>query len=1371
MEWPDLPVVAAREEIAEAIRHHQVVVVCGETGSGKTTQLPKICLDLGRGQPNQRGGGQIGHTQPRRLAARTVAERIAEELHTPLGQVVGYKIRFTDVSRRDVTRVKLMTDGILLAETRNDRDLRAYDTIIIDEAHERSLNIDFLLGYLKRLLPRRPDLKLILTSATIDPERFSRHFNNAPMIMVSGRTYPVETRYFPLAVDEREVEESLAAGVNPREPLASDGTDPNPESVSRGFTPAATRSSDSTSDADLTEQEGVVNAAQSLIAEGRGDILAFLPTERDIRETAEALVAANVNADVLPLFGRLSAADQLKVFRPDGKRRRIVLATNVAETSVTVPGIHCVIDTGLARMSRYSSRTKVQRLPIEPVSQASADQRQGRCGRVAPGVCVRLYSEKDYSERPRYTEPEILRTNLASVILQMIWLRLGRIEDFPFIDPPDGRQIRDGLATLHEIGAIDEEYNLTPIGQRLARLPVDPRVGRMIVGGQDEDCVEDVLVIAAALSTQDVRERPSDQQDAADQSHAKFRDEQSDFITILKLWRALRQKQAELSSSAFRRWCRANFVSYLRFREWTDVHAQLRELGDNVVGHARRPRNADRSQAIRPVAQDVDPFPPPVRDAVHRALLGGLLGNIAFKADQASYTGARGTKLGVWPGSTLFKSRPPWIMSAELIETTRLYARTVAPIKPEWIERAAKHLVKRSYTDPHWVKQNAHVHAFEKVMLYGLILVPRRSVHYGPVDPVQSRQIFIHHALVLGEMGTDHPAILANRQRIAEISRWQEKLRRRDLLSDGDTRFAFFDKVVPPQVFSGPTFTAWTRRGQGSNSHELEMTDEALFRAGVLADLSGSLSRYGRERARVRAADEGPQSAVAGLTFDAAPSKPSPQPSPGHTGRGSEEVAAVREWMNADFPDTFTVAGVKLPLEYHFEPGEDHDGVTLVVPLTLLPQVRDERAEWLVPGLVQAKIDTLIRSLPKRLRTLFVPVNETATTVANRLGSFGIGSFDDQVAGILWKLRGEAVTRADFQAENIPPNLRLNVRVIDSAGVKLAEGRDLAELRAKLNQQVAESITSLADARFNRDDLKRWDFGDLPSRVEVDQNGIKLYGYPALVETGDKVALRLLDSQQTADRLMPFGLRRLFMIETARELKQTLRDLPDLEALRLNYRPFGSGDELMEDLAVVTADRAFFTGEAHAPGLPVPSAVVSSAGVRTQAAFAARAGEAWGRLYETSRHLGRLLTDVLNRHRTLVTLLHRDFAPLLVDNVDDMRQQLTRLLPKRFLSVLPGEKLEQLPRYLRGVDVRLTKLTNAGLSRDLTGMNTLRPLQRQYDDRVRAHARRGVVDPALEDYRWLLEELRISLFAQEIKAAVPVSPRRLEEAWKLVRVV
>ena len=1271
VDWPDLPVVARRKEIADAIIRHPVVIVCGETGSGKTTQLPKICLEIGRGHH-----ALIGHTQPRRLAARTVAQRIADELHTPLGDLVGYKIRFNDQTRRE-TRIKLMTDGVLLNETQTDRDLRRYDTLIIDEAHERSLNIDFLLGYLKRLVYRRRDLKLILTSATIDPDRFSRHFNSAPIIQVSGRTFPVETRYLPL--DQSEAWASADA-------ISSDAEFQK-------------------DDADLTQVEAITRAAEQLAGEDRGDILIFLPTERDIRETADALAQVDrLRADILPLYSRLSAADQLKVFRPDGKRRRIILSTNVAETSVTVPGIHCVIDTGLARLSRYSTRTKVQRLPIEPISQASADQRQGRCGRVAPGVCVRLYSEKDYLERPRYTDPEILRTNLAAVILQMMWLRLGKIEQFPFLDPPDYRQIRDGLMTLHEIGAIDEADNLTAIGKRLAKLPVDPRVGRMIVGGQDEQCLDEVLVIAAALSTQDVRERPSDQQDAADQAHAKFRDDQSDFISLLKLWRAMRQKQSELSNSQFRKWCRSNFLSYLRYREWTDVQQQLADMLE---------RNSHHQRAAFHTQEDGDPFPPQKRDAIHRALLGGLLSNVAMKADAASYTGARGTKLGIWPGSALFKSRPPWIASAELIETTKLYSRTVAPIRVEWIERAAKHLVKKTYTEPHWVAQTAHVHAFEKVTLFGLLLVPRRSVHFGPIDPVQSRQLFIQHALVLNEFRMDHPLLLANRARVAEIERWQEKLRRRDLLSDAATRYAFFDKHIPAHVFSGPTFEQWAKRGQGSGTHELELSDAELFRVGWALP---TLPSYGGQ---------------------------------------CPPYAEIRRHLDAEFPDRLDLQGTKLPLEYHFEPGDDIDGVTTITPLTALSILPDARAEWLVPGVVREKIDALIRSLPKKLRTLFVPVNQAVDTVAQRLPPFGNGSLLDHVAGILWKISGEPVTRNDFQIDQIPPHVLLNVRVIGGAGEALAEGRDLGELRIKLGQQAQATFTSLADPRFTREDLRAWNFGDLPEHVAIEAHGAKLFGYPTLIENADRVQLRLLDSQEVSAELMPAGLRRLFMIETQRELKTTLRDLPKLESLRLNYRPFGTGDELMQDVSRVVADRAFFAG--------------GDSPIRTREAFAARAHAAWGRLYETSRQIGRLLEEILDRYRTLATLLHREYPPLLLDNVEDMRQQFKRLLPKRFLSALPGERLEQLPRYLRGIDVRLTKLMNAGLSRDLSAAAVLRPLQQQFDAAERRAAMRGLHDPALTEYRWMLEELRISLFAQELKTPLQVSPKRLEQAWQRVR--
>lgn len=1282
---PELPVVQKRQEIARAIMEHPVLIVCGETGSGKTTQLPKICLEVGRGL-----NGWIGHTQPRRVAARTVAQRIAEEMNEPLGQSVGYKIRFNDVTRPQ-TFIKLMTDGILLAETRSDPELRQYDTIIIDEAHERSLNIDFLLGYLKRLVPRRPDLKLIITSATIDPKRFSRHFWNAPIIEVSGRTYPVSVIYRPLSVDERSNDDADTSFV--------------------------------TDDADLTEIQGIQNAIGELwsLPSGPGDTLVFLPTERDIRETAEALEQSGLQADILPLFSRLSLSDQMRVFHPDGKRPRIILSTNVAETSVTVPGIRYVVDVGLARISRYNARTRVQRLPIEPISRASADQRKGRCGRVSEGVCVRLYSESDYLGRPPFTDPEILRTNLASVILQMKWLRLGTVQEFPFIDPPDYRQVRDGLTTLHELGAIDEKEDLTPIGRRLARLPVDPRIGRMIVSAQDENCLEEVLVIAAALSVSDVRERPMEAQDAADQAHAKFKDDQSDFISLLKLWYGMHQRQAELSNNQFRKWCRANFLSYMRYREWVDIHQQLCQMMQV------RPWE-DRSGSIRPIAKPgTEWLSQTVRDRIHRALLTGLLSHLAVKVDASGYTGARGSKVQLWPGSALFKARPSWVMAAELVETTRLYARTIGPVRTEWIERVASHLLTRSYSDPHWHEATACVRAYEKVMLFGLVLVERRPVHLGPIDPVTSRQVFIQHALVENDFRTDHPALLKNRERIRWIESWQRKLRRQDLLTDAGTRFAFFDARIPHHVYSGSTFDKWSRRGRGSNSHELELGDEHLFRG-----IESAGSKTGPDRST-------PDPDV-GTSVENWPSL--------------KTIAETSRWVQMSFPDTWEVEGMKLPLVYKDEPGEEDDGITVVVPLNALSQIPDTRSEWLVPGMVRAKIDALIRSLPKKLRTMFVPVNETAERVERSLGGFGVGSLTDQVAGVLWKMSGQPVRREDFQTESIPPYLKMNFRVVGSRSEVLAESRDLIQLRAKLGQKLRQTFSTLPDPTYTRDNLTQWDFPDLPERVTVEHSGAILQGYPTLIDQGTSVSLRLLDSAETSAALMPAGLRRLFMVQTSKELRQVLRDLPGLEQLRLNYHPFGTGEELMEDLMSLTADRSFFAG---------------SPAVRTRNDFAHQAGQAWKRLYEVSRSLGKLSGEILELYRRLDPVLQRDYPPLLVESIDDMRCQLRMLMPRRFLTVLPAEKLELLPKYLRGIDLRLTRLTNAGLARDLNGLTVIRPLVQQYLDRRKKQAQRGMTDPVLEEYRWLLEEFRIQLFAQELKTSVPVSIKRLEQVWQRVK--
>jgi ATP-dependent helicase HrpA len=890
---------------------------------------------------------------------------------------------------------------------------------------------------------------------------------------------------------------------------------------------------------------------------------------------------------------------------------------------------------------------------------------------------VRLYAEADYAGRPPFTDPEILRTDLASVILQMKWLRLGRIEEFPFLEPPDFRQIRDGLNTLHELGAIDEQENLTPIGKRLARLPVDVRVARMIVGGQDEDCLADVLIIAAALSTQDVRDRPSDAQDAADQSHAKYRDDGSDFVSILKLWHALRARQRELSSNQFRKWCKANFISYLRFREWTDVHQQLRETLDAKPARSRGP--AVRHSAIVKQAGD-DPYPQHERDRLHRALLTGLLSNVAMKNETGAYTGARQTKLAIWPGSALFKARPLWVMGAELVETGRLYARTVAPVRPEWIERAAAHLVKKTHTDPRWHAASGHVLASEKVMLFGLILVPKRNVHYGPIDPVQSRQLFIQHALVDGDFRSDHPAVLQNRKAVLDIQAWQRKLRRNDLLGDTGLRYAFFDQRVPPEVVSGPAFVQWTRRGQGSNWHELELTDAELLRPQAVSGLTTLLRGTGFQ-----------------------PVSAAPQPNPPAAEHGLETHA------------TANTRAILAPL----------------------------------------KVDALIRSLPKRLRTLFVPVNESARKITAKLPAYGTGSLLEAVAGLLWNASGQKITRDDFQMEQIPPHLFMRFRVQDAEGRALQEGRDLAAIRERMGQKVRESFTALADVRYTKDDVKEWSFGDLPPSVELDLHGVRVLGYPTLIEQGEKLSLRLLDSPEVSAKFMPAGLRRLFMIEAAREIKTALRDLPNIESLRLNYAPFGTGDDLFAGLALVTATRAFLPRDGD---------------VRTKAKFAERAGAAWRRLYEESRAVGKLVGEILDRYRALAPLLHKNYPPLLVDSIDDMRRQFTALLPKQFLKEIPFNKLEDLPRYLRGIDVRLARLANAGLSKDLSGLSVIRPLQQQYDAAARRAEQRGQVDPVLDEYRWLLEEFRLSLFAQEIKTAVPVSPKRLAQVWEAVRV-
>ncbi|MGP1310560.1 MAG: ATP-dependent RNA helicase HrpA, partial [Phycisphaerales bacterium] len=1097
----ELPVVERRDEIVEAIRTNQVVVLCGETGSGKTTQLPKLCLDAGLGVERM-----IGHTQPRRLAARTVAARIAEELGSRLGSVVGYKIRFTDESRDD-TLIKLMTDGVLLAETQGDPNLDRYDCIIIDEAHERSLNIDFLLGYLRQLLPRRPDLKLIITSATIDPERFATRFANergepAPIINVSGRTYPVETRY--------------------RAPDAGDVADAD----AQGFS-------------ELDLQDEILWAVEELAHEGPGDILVFLSGEREIRETADTLRDRYVNrhpqTEVLPLYARLSAQEQQRVFQTHG-HRRIVLATNVAETSLTVPGIRYVVDPGFARISRYSPRTRVQRLPIEKVSQASANQRAGRCGRVAPGVCIRLYSGEDYLARPVFTDPEIRRTDLASVILTMKSLRLGEPSTFPFVDPPEGRFVREGEATLRELHALDEAGALTPTGAKLARLPVHPRVGRMLVAGDEYGCLDEALVIASFLSAQDPRERPRDRQADADAAHAKFADQESDFGAILKLWKHWRHLSETLSKNQLRKACRESMLSFLRMREWQDVHRQIKDLAHEL------------GLRINEKAADAP--------SVHTALLTGLLTNVGRKSDDGfEYVGSGGNRFAIHPGSGLYQNRPKWVVAGELVRTTRLYARTAARVQPEWIERAGEHLLVRQHSDPYWDAERAKVFAFEKVSLFGLVLVERRRVDFGAIDPRNAREIFIHHALVEGEFATDAKFFRHNARLIEDIRDSESRLRRRDLLADTSARFAFFDTRVPAHVCSGEKFESWRRQAERENPRLLFMTR---------ADL---LSRVGAEA------------------------------------------------LGALYPDHLAIGDERFALEYLFEPGDDADGVTAVVPIDTLHHLGAEPFDWLVPGMVEELLAELLRTLPKGVRKSIGPTPDAAAAIIGLL-RYREGSVTEQAAAALREVRGAPVDPGQFDLVAVPKHLRMRYRVVDGNGRPLDADRDLHALQRRLRAQARERLDSIADASWSRDGVTKWDFDAIPPSVIVDRGGSKVTGYPAILDKDGAAALRLLESPEAAREATRYGLRRLFALAIRRDFKIRARDIPDFSRLATLYAPLGSAEQLFDHLMLLIAEALCLRG-------------IDPAAIRDLRAFERRLDFAWEAFGKVRDDVCGLARDVL----------------------------------------------------------------------------------------------------------------------------------------------
>lgn len=1318
-----------------AMRNHQVIIVCGETGSGKTTQLPKIALALGRGRLNAKAGERgrlIGHTQPRRIAASSVAKRIAEELNTPLGEVVGYKVRFQDTLQKGAS-VKLMTDGILLAETQTDPLLQAYDTLIIDEAHERSLNIDFLLGYLKQILPQRPDLKVVVTSATIDADRFAKHFAGksgpAPVIMVSGRTYPVEVRYRPFEEKkDYDLNDAIADGV------------------------------------DELWQGGA-----------GGDILVFLPGEREIREAADHLrkhlqhSPVLRSSEVLPLFSRLSQVEQDRIF-DSHTGRRIVLATNVAETSLTVPGIRYVIDAGTARVKRYSFRSKVEQLLVEPISQAAANQRAGRCGRVANGICIRLYGEDDFNQRDRFTDPEILRSSLAGVILRMKALGLGDVVNFPFLEAPSGRAIADGYQLLTELGAVDERGKLLPMGQELARLPLDPRVGRMILEARTRGALAEVLVIASALSVQDVRDRPLEAQQQADQAHAKFDDEKSEFSGYLRLWQwlhdarggkvvamsrkemaaqhapqgqsarqaaflpvAQRHSGAQQASAAAQRpaafhpagavadaeathkisnrqWeqlLRQNFINIRRVREWRDIHSQLL----TVVREHRWEVNTQ----------------PAGYEAVHVSMLSGLLGNIGFKAEESeSYLGAHGIRFHPHPGAHLSKKPGRWIVAAEQVETSRLYGRGIAAIEPQWLEEVGGHLLKKQLLDPHWSKKQADVVAYERAMLYGLVVYSGRGVSYGRVDPHEARQLFIRRALVDGEWETHWPFLASNHKLVRKVEELEHKSRRQDVLVDDELIYAFYDKHIPEGVYSGATFDKWFRVASKATPGLLQLQRDELMRH-----------------------------EAAGITTD-------------------------------KFPKTVKLGGVDCTASYLHSPGDPRDGITVTVPLFVLNQVSEERAEWLVPGMLKEKIQALLKSLPQRPRSRFVPLPESAERLVQLFTQEGRWAQGGLIEQLLKEVRDETsldVKRADFKLDMLSPHLFMNFRVIDEHGRQLGQGRNLAALKAEWGSKARGAFQALASLKIagragqvDDSDKKQqknktnqaqaaiknekmavpeptakaddrytdWRFGELPELMEIRKGGQVLIGFPALIDCGDAVSIEVFDEPEVAAAKHRVGLRRLFALQIKDALKYLEKNIPDLQKMAVAYMPLGTQEELKQQIIDVAIDRAFLQE-------PLPA---------DEAQFKQRVQDGRGRLTlianEVARMAGAILAEYAAAQRKIKDTKN---AP---EATADAAQQLQRLMPKQFIAAAPWAQLQHYARYLKAITARLDKY-RADPARDAAKSKELQPLEQRYWRLVAE--RKGQVDVRMQEYRWMLEELRVSFFAQELRTPYPVSAKRLDKVW------
>ncbi|MFI4861116.1 MAG: ATP-dependent RNA helicase HrpA [Phycisphaerales bacterium JB063] len=1271
----DLPITQRAEEIAHAIDRHQVVVVAGETGSGKSTQLPKLLLKMGRGV-----SGLIGHTQPRRIAARSVAARVSEELGTPLGSAVGYKVRFNDKTSPN-TYIKLMTDGVLLAEASRDRFFEQYDTLIIDEAHERSLNIDFILGHLKQILPKRPELRVVITSATIDTARFAEHFADeamgepAPVIEVSGRTYPVEVRYRPPLVDE-ETGESEELG------------------------DALCRAVD-----ELSRDPGE--------AQPGGDVLVFMPTERDIREACESLEnhlsRGRRRAEVLPLFGRLSNAEQDRIFKPSaGGPRRIIVATNVAESSLTVPGIHYVIDTGTARISRYSPNSKVQRLPIEPVSQASADQRKGRCGRLGPGVCVRLFSAEDFAGRDAFSTPEILRTSLAAVILQITSLRFGAVERFPFIDPPRASMIRDGYKTLHELGALDVEAQggpaMTTVGRSLSRMPVDPRVGRMVLAGKDEGVLEEVLVVAAALEVQDPRERPAEKRGAADSAHEKFADPRSDFLFYLNLWRFYHAQRRKLSHNKLRKSCSQNFLNYMRMREWVDVYQQLARLAKDVGLVDKAPRGEDLPEEINDGTCD----------AIHRALLTGLLSNIAHKGDGYDYQGAGGQTLHLWPGSSLFKTKPKWVVASELVETTRRYARTVGRVQPGMIEPLARHLVKLTHSDPRWVRETGSVMCSERVSLYGLTLIAARPVPLGKVSPAEARHMFIQHALVeedwepttnkgkskgKGKAKNDLGFVQHNRALVAEVRGLEQKSRRHGLLVSDDRRFTFYDQRIPADVFDAAGLKQWLKREGPATARGLLMSRDDLLAPGARSD-------------------------------DITPTH---------------------------FPDRLSVDSAQYALDYRYEPGADDDGLTLTLPREGLASLDPRRVGWLVPGLLEEKLVAMIRSLPKGLRKSLSPAPDAARRALKSM-PFGERSFEEQAAEALSAVAGLRIAADDFDTTKLPDHLTMRLRVLDKDGNEVATGRDVAAVRRACGAGSVQTYLGMDMEQWSMPGGTQWMFGELPKHVDLMRSGIAAKGYPALIDEGESVALRLVDQRGKARRLTRLGLRRLYTFEVQRELRWRVDQWPGIEDQRLWFSPYGRPKALRDQWVTRIVERAFLFDHAK---------------ITDAESFITRQRVGFQRLDAAADEVHRVAGPVLQAAHTARLALERSKLPADHYARADVRIQLDNLLGAGFLTQTPWDRLVSYPRYLSAVVKRLDKLGAGGpgagsAARDVAGFREVAPLWNRYAQQQTADREHGRYDPELERLRWMIEELRVSLFAQELGTAEKVSVPRLEQQWAKV---